>query len=342
MLQSNLLERFKTLQKLRALPGLQKNHSFRKFVSHYFWGLYYRIDEHHVFLYSSGLAFSLFLCIVPFVLIIFSILGNILAVTSVEGQINTFIYTVIPYAEYAEYAKEVIFSRIKEVIEYKTMAGYIGGFGLFFAASGLFSSMRTILNKIFPGRDDKSAIIGKLRDFGMVLIVIILVLFSTIILPAIDILKDYTHKFAVLRFLELSAIQHMMISAVSFLAIYLTFYVFYSLIPYAKLGRRVPALSALWAAILWEVAKRLFGYYINHFATLNKIYGTYALLVVLAFWIYYSSITFLLGAEIGQLYRERLEVKRKKPAGQKGNLPKSNPQKNNLPKGTSREKSTKR
>lgn len=342
MLPFDFLKKFKTLQKIRALPGLQKNHDFRKFVSHYFWGLYYRIDEHHVFLYSSGLAFSLFLCIVPFVLIIFSILGNILAVTSVEDQINTFIYTVIPYAEYAEYAKDVIFSRIKEVIEYKTMAGYIGGFGLFFAASGLFSSMRTILNKIFPGRDDKSAIIGKLRDFGMVLIVIFLVLFSTIILPAIDILKDYTHKFKIFHFFELSAIQHMLISAVSFLAIYVTFYVFYSLIPYAKLGRRVPALSALWAAILWEVAKRLFGYYINHFATLNKIYGTYALLVVLAFWIYYSSITFLLGAEIGQLYRERLEVMRKKSNGQKGNLPRSNPQKNNLPKGTFREKPAKR
>lgn len=342
MLQSNLLGRFKALQKIRALPGLQKNHRFRKFVSHYFWGLYYRIDEHHVFLYSSGLAFSLFLCIVPFVLIIFSILGNILAVTSVEDQINTFIYTVIPYAEYAEYAKEVIFSRIKEVVEYKTMAGYIGGFGLFFAASGLFSSMRTILNKVFPGRDDKSAIIGKMRDFGMVLIVIVLVLFSTIILPAIDILKDYTHKFAVLHFFQLNAIQHMLISTVSFLAIYLTFYVFYSLIPYAKLGRRVPALSALWAAILWEVAKRLFGYYINHFATLNKIYGTYALLVVLAFWIYYSSITFLLGAEIGQLYRERLDIKRKKPEPQKENLPKGNARKSNFQKGNLREKSPKR
>jgi membrane protein len=324
------------------LPGLQKNHDFRKFVSHYFWGLYYRTDEHHIFLYSSGLAFSLFLCIVPFVLIIFSILGNILAVTSVEGQINTFIYTVIPYAEYAEYAKNIIFSRINEVIEYKTMAGYIGGFGLFFAASGLFSSMRTILNKVFPGRDDKSAIIGKLRDFGMVIIVIVLVLSSTIILPAIDILKDYTHKFSILRFLEMNAIQHMMISTVSFLAIFLTFYVFYSLIPYAKLGHRVPALSAMWAAILWEVAKRLFGYYISHFATLNKIYGTYALLVVLAFWIYYSSITFLLGAEIGQLYRERLDLKRKKPEPQRGNLPKGNLQKPNPLKGTLREKPSKR
>ncbi|HEX2866642.1 MAG TPA: YihY/virulence factor BrkB family protein [Ignavibacteriales bacterium] len=329
MLKSSLFNKFRTLQRLRALPGLQKNHGFRKFVSHYFWGLYYRIDEHHVFLYSSGLAFSLFLCIVPFVLIIFSILGNILAVTSVENQVNTFIYTMIPYAEYADYAREVIFSRIREVIEYKTMAGYIGGFGLFFAASGLFSSMRTILNKVFPGRDDKSAIIGKLRDFGMVLIIIVLVLFATIIIPAIDILKDYTHKFGVLHFLELNAIQHMMISAVSFLAIYVTFYVFYSLIPYAKLGRKVPALSAFWAAILWEIAKRLFGYYINHFATLNKIYGTYALLVVLAFWIYYSFITFLLGAEIGQLYRERLEIMHKKPGSKGGGFREGATQKNN-------------
>lgn len=329
MLQTNLLLKFKPLQKIRTIPGLQKNHDFRKFVSHYFWGLYYRTDEHHIFLYSSGLAFSLFLCIVPFVLIIFSILGNILAVTSVEDQINTFIYTVIPYAEYAEYAKNVIFSRINEVIEYKTMAGYIGGFGLFFAASGLFSSMRTILNKVFPGRDDKSAIIGKLRDFGMVVLVIVLVLLATIILPAIDILKDYTHKFAILHFFELSAIQHFMITTVSFIVIYMIFYVFYALIPYAKLGRRVPALSALWAAILWEVAKRLFGYYINHFATLNKIYGTYALLVVLAFWIYYSSITFLLGAEIGQLYRERLEIKNKKKNAPKESSQKNSPQKNN-------------
>lgn len=302
---------FSLIDKIRNIKLPEKS-GHEKLMPHYFWGLYYRMDEHHIFLYSGGLAFSLFVCIIPFVLIIFSLLGSILAAQSVETQISEFINTVIPYAEYADYAKNIIFSRIKEVIEYKTVAGYIGGFGLFVAASGLFSSMRTILNKVFPGQDDKSAVIGKLRDFGMVVLVIVLVLMATIILPAIDILKDVTHRFAIFHFFELSAIQHVLISIISFLIIFLIFYVFYSFIPYAKLGRKVPALSAFWAAVLWEIAKRLFGYYINHVATLNKIYGTYALIVVLAFWIYYSSITFLLGAEIGQLYRERLAVKEKK------------------------------
>jgi uncharacterized BrkB/YihY/UPF0761 family membrane protein len=33
------------------------------------------------------------------------------------------------------------------------------------------------------------------------------------------------------------------------------------------------------------------------------------MVVVVAFWIYYSAVVFILGAEIGQLYRERLTVK---------------------------------
>jgi len=65
--------------------------------------------------------------------------------------------------------------------------------------------------------------------------------------------------------------------------------------------------SALWAAILWEIAKQLFGLYITHAITLKKIYGAYVLMVVVAFWVYYTSIVFIIGAEIGQLYREKVK-----------------------------------
>jgi membrane protein len=65
--------------------------------------------------------------------------------------------------------------------------------------------------------------------------------------------------------------------------------------------------SAFWAALLWEAAKQLFGYYLYHFSSFGKIYGTYALVVVVAFWIYFSSVVFIVGAEIGKLFQERLE-----------------------------------
>ena len=50
--------------------------SIREFAVHYVWGLYLRTDEHHLFLMGGGLAFSLFVCIVPFVLIVFAVLGR--------------------------------------------------------------------------------------------------------------------------------------------------------------------------------------------------------------------------------------------------------------------------
>lgn len=298
-----MIKKFTGTKNLIKIPDYK---STKEFLKHYFIGIYDRADQHHIFLFGGGLAFSLFSCIIPFILIIISILGMILEASSIENQITTFINTVIPYRAYSDYAKKIIFSRIAEVIEYKSIAGYIGGFGLLFAASGLFSSMRTILNKIFGGSDSVHVVIGKLRDFSMVIIIIVFMLLSIIILPAVDILKNITYRFAIFNYLQFSSLEHITISLISYLTIFLLFYVFYSFIPYAKLGRKVPAISAFWAATLWELAKRLFGYYINHLATLDKIYGTYALLVVVAFWIYYTSVIFILGAEIGQLYRERL------------------------------------
>ena len=95
----------------------------------------------------------------------------------------------------------------------------------------------------------------------------------------------------------------------SFLIVFAFFYVCYRFVPYARPGRKVPAVGALWAAIFWEIAKRVFGYYLYHFASFEKIYGAYTFVVVLAFWIYYSSVMLIVGAEIGQLYRERVALK---------------------------------
>jgi membrane protein len=84
------------------------------------------------------------------------------------------------------------------------------------------------------------------------------------------------------------------------------------LIPYAKLGKRIPLVSAFWATTLWEIARRLFGYYVYDFLSQNKVYGPFIIIVVILFWLFYSSCLFILAAEIGQLYRERLHKKGKK------------------------------
>jgi membrane protein len=280
---------------------------FKIFSTHYFGGLYTHIDDHHVFLNASGLAFELFLCIIPFMLIIFAVLGSILSSNNIQYQINLLIDTIIPYYEYSEFVKKIIFTRINEVIEYKTIAGIIGGFGLFFAASGLFSSMRTILNQVFGITKNVNMLLGKLRDFALVVMVILIFFLTTVCAPIIDVLGQSAGQFEALAFFKAPIFQHFFLSLLSFSIIFVVFTVLYFTVPVKKLRKRSTFISAFWAALLWETAKQLFGYYLYHFSSFGKIYGTYALVVVVAFWIYFSSVVFIVGAEIGNLFQERLE-----------------------------------
>ena len=143
-------------------------------LKYYFLGLYHKLDQGHVFLMSGGLAFSLIICIIPFVLIIFSVLGRVLEIPGVQAQLSIFIEQAIPYRESADFIKSIIGERIKEFSLFRSAAGYLGVVGILFAASGLFSSMRTILNSIFGVSRNRHIIIGKLRDLGMILLVIFL------------------------------------------------------------------------------------------------------------------------------------------------------------------------
>ena len=182
--------RFKIIERITEFFNFPVVSKGLDFLKHYLGGLYHRLDRHHVFLSGGGIAFSLFASIIPFTLIVFSILGNLINPGEVEQQVTNLIQTIIPYPDYAERAKSIIMSRIPEVVQYKDIAGYLGGFGLFFIASGLFSSMRTVLNNIFGVTDDKSMFIGKLRDIGMILLLIVFLLLLIFFLPSLQIILN--------------------------------------------------------------------------------------------------------------------------------------------------------
>ncbi len=279
---------------------------FLKFFKHYFGGLYIRFDTHHIFLFAGGLSFSLFVCIIPFVLIIFWILGNFLSSAEVEGQIVTLINTVIPYDEYSNFVKDIIFKRVYEVIEFKNIAGLLGFIGLFFAASGFFSSMRTVLNKINGTDIDVNVFLGKLRDFLFIISVILLFFISIMALPLLELFISIAQETPYLQFFAHPIFQRVFTALFSLLIMYFIFYAFYRFIPTIKIRSNSAFVGAGWAALLWVGMKILFGYYLSNFGTWGKIYGAYALVVVIAFWIYYTSAVFIIGAEIGKLFDERL------------------------------------
>ena len=311
-----MFKKFKVRFKKTKLYALYRHVRFRlnrhpsyvkvkKFILYYFKGLLNRIDEHHIFLLAGGLSFSIFVCVIPFTLIIFAIVGTIFDSSYMQYQLDILIDTVIPYYQYSEFVKNIIYSRINEVIEYRNLAGIIGGFGLLVASSSLFSSMRTILNRVMGIEATEHFILSKLKDFALVILFILAFFITTILIPLIEFLKRSANNISELSFLQSGIFAHFMFSVLSFLLVFLLFLMMYFIVPKRKLSKKAIFLSSFFAAVLWEAAKELFGFYIYHFGSLGKIYGTYALIVVVAFWIYYSSVVFILGAEIGRLFYER-------------------------------------
>lgn len=64
-------------------------------------------------------------------------------------------------------------------------------------------------------------------------------------------------------------------------------------------------------AVLFEVSKTIFVFYLNNFADYERVYGSLASLIILLAWTYVSGLILIAGAEFSSEYeRMRLGVER--------------------------------
>ncbi len=316
----------------RFLPDQWR--SKRRFLTYYLAGLYHRTSDNHLFLFAGGLAFATLLCLVPSVFLIFYVLGAILDVDSLAHLVGMAVDMFIPYQGEAEHLKGALTSRIPGVVQFKETYGPFGLLILVLSVSSLFSSMRTLLNKVFQAEREHRAeawtalrrlgrkvlggevagvvrgivgtfpiVLDKLRDMVTVLLVLSTFLVLVFALPVLAAVID-----AVLSPLRSYAYITYLYSIASFALIFGVFLSLYWLVPYRQPPVRILALGALWAALLWKLAAWIFGYYLSHFASIWYLYGAYVLSAAIALWIYFAAIVFIIGAEIAQICHEKRAI----------------------------------
>lgn len=300
------------------------------FCAYYLGGLFVRMNNNNILLLCGGLAFATLLCLVPLVFLIFFALEAILDVRAIAHLVNQMVDVLIPYPEEARYLKEVLSARVSGIMTFKEAYGVSGLLILMVSASSLFSSMRTLLNAVFkvehsfglkesetdpvtvgqlknmgsPGRWIKflygvlPIAIGKLKDLTMVLLVLYIFLLLVLALPILSTVIDTAPSL-------LHAYVTYFYGLTSLVLIFAVFLGLYWLLPYQKIQIKVLVTGAFWAALLWKITEWGFGYYLSHFGSISYLYGAYVLLVVVALWIYFSTIIFIIGAQIAQLCRER-------------------------------------
>ena len=168
---------------------------------------------------------------------------------------------------------------------YAEIFSRMGVYGLIFSLVAiLFLLSKTIdfINQIFKvDRKPKHAfLISRLKEMGLMFFSTLLFFLSFLLSNLVGAFKSYLSGFEIVE-----AIDPMVIALLdSFLLEYLVpalltlffFFTVYKYIPHVKVIKRAAFIAALVATAIWEVAKRIFAWYLANVAVYGRIQGTLA------------------------------------------------------------------
>lgn len=260
--------------------------------------LWRKASRDQIFFLSSGITFNVLVTIVPLLLLTISILGILIESSSAaREQILNFIQRVMPLA--SEQAKGLLFT----LVEDRGFLGVIGVVGLVWASTRLFGSLRTVLEIVFeiPPEDRLGIVEGKIHDVKLVIVVGTLFLLTISVTTALRWVKNYGIGFLGLDAYNVSWFTSLFSTLVAFGITYAMFFFVYRYAPDRSIPRTDAAIAALFGGVLFELAKQAFVAYLAEFGRFLELYGSFTNLIAVAFWVYYSSVVFILGGELARI-----------------------------------------
>ncbi|MCU0235873.1 MAG: YihY/virulence factor BrkB family protein [Acidobacteria bacterium] len=185
------------------------------------------------------------------------------------------------------------------------------GLGLFlFLGILVFKKMVQFINDMFF-IDITRAFFGKrLKEFGLLFIVVILIVASFLATGLTSTITTMVEQDLATR----APIDPAVVRAVNgflvryvlpFLITFLFFYILFKWIPEKKVGGMAALVASLFSALLWELVKRAYTYYLVNISLLKKMQDPIVAIILFGFWmevtmgimLYGAKLTFLLDKE---------------------------------------------
>ena len=279
----------------------EKNYSFyddnpkgkltiKKFVKE----IYYRLMYDEISLLSANLSYY-------FILSLFPMLIVALALTPYFKIDQQFLLEKIQNFAPGDLG-DYLFDMISEVLNNKNNTIITVGivFTLWSASSGIYGII-IAFNNAFRVRDGRIWIVTKLIS---VVITALFLLGMFVVLALVVFGKQLTyllfHKFNLDEgFYNLWSVLNY---SFPILFIFIVFVFLYIMGPNLKLKAISIIPGAIFSTISWALVSRLFGYYIDHFSSYIKTYGTIGAFMAFIIWLYITGYILIIGAEINAIF----------------------------------------
>ncbi|NTU54469.1 MAG: YihY family inner membrane protein [Chlorobiaceae bacterium] len=242
------------------------------------------IIHDHILVSAGSLAFQALLSLVPFMAVSLSILRVFPVFSSLRQYIGDFLFQNFAPAQGA-LLKEYLWGFIDKTSTLST----VGGLFLIIIALFLISTIDQTLNGIWEVQTPRRW----LQGFTLYWTVLTL---GPVFIGTSVVASSFVW-YSVLSGSELLGMKMRLVSFIPFFNSAVAFFLLYMLVPNRKV-RFIHAFSGgLLAAILFDLSKRWFAFYVSTFGTFEHIYGALSVIPMLFFWIYLEWLVVLTGAE---------------------------------------------
>jgi membrane protein len=248
-------------------------------------------------LMAAAISFYAILSVIPLFLLFISVSGYIMhSSTQAFDAVTNLLLKAFPTSTLA------VFKILSDLIQRKTVFGLIGLAGLTWAASRIFSAVENSMNIVWKVKKGRAYWHSKFISLLLVPISLLIMLSSLAFTIFYTLAKNFKIPLIGLKVSEATLISKLFAVVLPLALGLLMFFLIYKIIPHRKVTTKAAILGAIYASGFWELAKFLFDIYIKNYANFQKIYGSFGTIVVMFFWIYYSSFILLIGAEVGSNY----------------------------------------
>jgi membrane protein len=221
-------------------------------------------------------------------------------------QLPKILDTIFPPQPFAAQIKEAVVRVVNDVVAYRTPLGIMGLLGLMVSASFVFSVVRSALHRIYRLRSSRFFLLSYLYDLLFVIVALVLLVVLNAVLWILAFVRELLVQRYTLDPALLVQLDRGLPTAIVVFLTALLFYILYAYLTDTRPPWPAAAASTLTSTTLWLVSGLVFGTYVQSYSMFGTIYGPYAFLLVLLLWIYYSSIVFVFGGVVGQIFWERL------------------------------------
>ena len=269
-----------------------------------------RLVGGEMILFASGIAFCALLTMIPLLLISAWGLGTVLQSESGVSELRAILGTVFPPQPFADSIKESIIRIVGDIVQYRTSIGLVGIGVLIVTATFLFDVIRTVLHRIYGLPRKRNFLVSFLHDIWFVSVAWVLLVLTNLAIWVYTVFRGVLADVPALKGIEFPGLLEQAPTTIVFLITAAMFYIVYRYITDTKPPRAAAIASTVTMTVLWLASGKVFAIYLEGYSLIGTIYGPYTFLLVLLLLIYYSSLVFVVGGIIGQVYWEGLQERR--------------------------------